>query len=127
MRLFPFLLLTLAISLFRSVDASAVGPRRGLTIKRMRKLGVSDDVLKLMPSWTALSRHGKHFKFERITFATDKDGIVHRLRQVITCSHSSSDLNYGHVLTRNICKREVEMQKWILTTNNSGGKDAASE
>ena len=90
-----------------------------LSRHHLKALGVKADVISIiLGSWTQPPPQGTHIKFERLL--TAHNGC--RLRQVLTCSASSSDRNWARVVSRDFLKREREKEAFLSDNDGNGGE-----
>ena len=79
---------------------------------QLKNLGIKPEVIAIIvETWTQQrpTGVGTHIKFERVLSA--KNG--RQLRQVLVCSSSSSDRNWGRVVSRDFLKRERQKDEFL--------------
>jgi len=93
-----------------------------LSRHHLKALGVKADVISIiLGSWTQPPPQGTHIKFERLL--TAHNGC--QLRQVLTCSASSSDRNW--VVSRDFLKREREKEAFLADNDDSETFDTTTD
>ena len=79
-----------------------------MSVIRLKVLGIKPNMIEIISTWDYLNA-GRHHKFQRFLLATNGRS----LRQVISCSSSSSDINWARVVSRDFKKRENEKDLFL--------------
>ena len=80
-----------------------------LSRHQLKALGVKQNVIEIIETWSQPAPKGTHIKFERLLIGNNGA----KLRQVLVCSSSSSDVNWGRVVSRDFLKREREKDAFM--------------